>query len=118
MTITLESLAACATAVGALAMLAAPAAAQSASSLADYPQQRVDKRQQHQSERITHGVEQGQITGREQLHLERQQRQLNHLERRIESDGRVSAREAVRMERAQDHASHNIYRARHNPRGR
>lgn len=92
-----------------------PARAESA---AEYQQQRVDRRQQHQSDRITHGVEAGQITGREQVHLERQQRGINRMERRTEADGHVSAREALRIEHAQDRASRDIYRARHNTRHR
>lgn len=109
------SMATCATAAAALTILAAPASAQTA--VGAYQQQRVDNRQQHQSDRITHGVEAGQITAREQWHLERQQRQVNGMERRIEADGRVTGKEALHIERAQDRASRDIYRARHNGRG-
>ncbi len=96
-----------------LAMLSGAALAQAPDALADRQAARVDNRQARQSDRITHGVEQGQITPREQLRLERQQRHINRLERRTEADGHVSRREAVHMERAQDRASRNIARNRH-----
>ena len=118
MTISFKTLTACATAVAALGVVCGTASAQPAGSLADHQQQRVDNRQQRQSDRITHGVESGQITGREQVHLERQQRHINRIERRTEADGHVSGREAVRVERAQDRASRDITRARHNHRVR
>ena len=101
-----------------LALLSDTALAQTPASLAKHQAARVDNRQARQSERITHGVERGQITPREQLRLERQQRQINRLERRTGADGHVNAREAVRMERAQDRASRNIARSRHNRPGR
>lgn len=80
---------------------------------ADAQQQRVDNRQDRQSDRITHGVESGQLTVREQARLEQQQRHINRLERRTEADGYVSRREAVRVEKAQDRASHDIRRQKH-----
>ena len=101
-----------------LAVLAGAALAQAPASLAERQAGRVDNRQARQSDRITHGVEQGQITPREQLRLERQQRHINRLERRTNADGHVNAREAVRMERAQDRASRHIARSRHNRQGR
>ena len=98
-----------------LAVAAGNAMAQAAptESLATRQEQRVDNRQQHQSDRITKGVEAGQITAREQVHLERQQRHINRLETRTQADGKVTGREAVRMERAQDRASRSIARNRH-----
>ncbi len=101
-----------------LAVLAGAALAQAPASLAEHQAGRVDNRQARQSDRITHGVEQGQITPREQLRLERQQRHINRLERRTNADGHVNAREAVRVERAQDRASRNIARSRAQPPGR
>lgn len=116
MTISRKTIVVCATAAAGLAILAGPAAAQATPG--QHQRHRVDQRQQHQSDRITHGVESGQITAREQYHLERQQRHVNGMERRIESDGRVTPREALHIERAQDRASRDIYRARHNGRSR
>lgn len=97
-----------------MAILAGGALAQAADSLADRQAARVDNRQERQSDRITRGVESGQITPREQVHLERQQRHINRMERRTEADGHVSRREAVHMEHAQDRASRSIARDRHN----
>lgn len=102
------------TAFGA-AVLASTALAQTPApeALATKQEQRVDNRQERQSDRITQGVEAGQITAREQVHLERQQRHINRLEARTEADGKVTRREAARMEHAQDRASRSIMRNRH-----
>ena len=93
----LKPLRAAATAALGLAVLAGAALAQAPALLAERQAGRVDNRQARQSDRITHGVEQGQITPREQLRLERQQRHINRLERRTNADGHVNAREAVRV---------------------
>ena len=79
----------------------------------DLQSQRVDNRQARQSDRITQGVESGQLTVREQARLEKQQRHINRLERRTEADGNVTANEAVRVERAQDRASRQIRHNKH-----
>lgn len=102
--------------VAGLCLSAGSALAQGSTTLGDRQQQRVDNRQDRQSDRITRGVESGRLTVHEQARLEQQQRHINRLERRTEADGQVTAREAVRMEKAQDHASHGIYRKKHNAR--
>jgi len=96
-----------------LTVFSGSAFAQSPASLADKQAQRVDNRQARQSDRITQGVESGQITVREQHRLERQQRHVNRVERQIEADGKVTGKEAVRIEKAQDRASHTIRHAKH-----
>ena len=96
-----------------LAVLGGNAWAQAPASLGERQATRVDNRQDRQSDRITQGVESGQITAREQVRLERQQRHVNRLERRTEADGHVTAREAVRVEHAQDRASRRILRNKH-----
>ena len=96
-----------------LGLFSGQALAQGDTSLADKQAQRVDNRQERQSDRITQGVESGQLTVREQARLEQQQRHINRLERRTEADGKVTAKEAVRMEHAQDRASHQIHRQKH-----
>ena len=80
----------------------------------DLQSQRVDNRQDRQSQRIYQGVASGQITPMEHARLAQQQGHLHRLEGRIEADGVVTGREAVRMERAQDRASHKIRRTKHN----
>lgn len=103
-------------AVISMGLFTAGAQAQSTTSLADQQQQRVDKRQERQAQRITRGVESGRLTVPEQARLEQQQRHINRLETRTEADGQVTAKEAVRMEKAQDHASRTIHRKKHNQR--
>jgi len=74
---------------------------------------RVDARQERQTQRIQAGVTNGSLTAAEQARLNQEQARIEELEQRIEQDGRVSRREAVVMERAQDRASHHIARAKH-----
>lgn len=100
------------TAVG-LTVFTGSALAQTPAHLAHKQEQRVDNRQERQSDRITQGVESGQLTVREQAHLEKQQRHINRLERRTEADGKVTAKEAVRIEKAQDRASRQIRHNKH-----
>jgi hypothetical protein len=71
-----------------------------------------------QSARIHRGVAGGQITPGERARLRAQQRHIHRVERRAASDGVITARESRHVTRAQNHASRNIYRARHNARAR
>ncbi len=82
----------------------------------DLQSQRVDNRQDRQSDRISQGVGSGQITPVEQARLAQQQRHIHRLEGRIEADGQVTGKEALGIEKAQDRASHKIRRTQHNRR--
>jgi hypothetical protein len=113
MSFSIKTLSAVTLTAAGLGLFTGSAFAQGTSSLADKQAQRVDNRQERQSDRITQGVESGQLTVREQARLEQQQRHINRLERRTEADGKVTAKEAVRMEQAQDRASHQIRRQKH-----
>ena len=93
--------------------LAGTAAAQTPQAPPLSQEQRVDNRQERQSDRIDQGVAAGELTRREQARLERQQKHIQGLERRVEADGTVTRKEAYRLERAQDHASRSIARQKH-----
>ena len=99
--------------VAGLGAFAGSALAQGTTTLAQKQLQRVDKRQAHQQARINRGVASGQLTAAETQRLQQQQARIDRIETRTEADGKVTAREAARMEHAQDHASHTIYRQKH-----
>jgi len=93
--------------------LAASLCAHAQSGLADAQAARVDNRQERQETRIEQGAASGELTRRETVRMEQQQRHINRLERRTEADGQVTGREALRVESAQDRASQRISRAKH-----
>jgi len=93
--------------------LAASLCAHAQSGLADAQAARVDNRQERQETRIEQGAASGELTRRETVRMEQQQRHINRLERRTEADGQVTGREALRVESAQDRASQRIFRAKH-----
>lgn len=76
-------------------------------------EQRVDRREARQGDRIAAGAASGQLTAHEQRRLQRQQRRTQHLEQHAEADGKVTGKEALRMERRQDRNSRAIARQKH-----
>ncbi|MGB1110669.1 MAG: hypothetical protein ACPG4N_09950 [Gammaproteobacteria bacterium] len=82
----------------------------------DY-EDRVDRRQQVQRERIRDGLRDGDISRREFKELKKDQRKISRMERRFESDGHLSRHEKRKLERAQDRASRDIHRAKRDDRG-
>lgn len=79
---------------------------------------RSDRRQARQQVRIQEGRASGALTRRESRALRHQQRHIHRAERRARADGFYSPRERAKIERKQDRASRQIYRAKHNRRGR
>lgn len=78
----------------------------------------VNQRQNRQQHRIGHGIVNGELTRREAFRLEREQFQINRLERRVRADDEVTRRERARLQRELNEASRHIYRAKHNERDR
>lgn len=74
---------------------------------------RVERRQDNQWERIRNGVNRGLVSPNETRHLMRDQKRLAHMERRFERDGYYSDYEKYRMERAFDKASDRIWHMKH-----
>ena len=74
----------------------------------------VSHRQMKQSKRITHGIRSGEVTDREFVSLNREQRRIGKYKRRARGDGYRSHRERRSLHRMQDRASAHIYRTRHN----
>ena len=73
---------------------------------------RIDRRQARQWERISDGIDRGDLSRKETKRLLKNQRQIAQMERRFERDGYYSPRERRIMESALDRASHRIKRAK------
>jgi len=77
---------------------------------------RINKREELQQKRIAHGIASGELNPKEAAHLEKQQDRIDNLENKVEADGVVTRKEKAKVEIVQDHASHAIYRKKHNAR--
>ncbi len=97
-----------------LAVLSAATVAQAAepaASGANMP--RVDRREARQEARIQQGVNSGQLTARETMRLEREQKHVAVAETKAEADGKVTPAERKRLAKMQNRASHDIHRQKH-----
>lgn len=75
---------------------------------------KVNARQGTQRGRIAEGRASGEVTNREAVALNTQQRHIRRTERRAKVDGDVTMRERRKLDRKQDRASRNIRRAKNN----
>ena len=73
----------------------------------------LDRRQDHQQDRIRQGVESGQLTRQETRQLVQGQHRLRSMEQRVKSDGQVTAQERSRLQHQADVQSRHIYRQKH-----
>ncbi len=73
----------------------------------------INRRERHQQQRIARGINNGELTAREVVRLERQQVQLHRYERRAKSDGVLTFRERYRLDNQLDRANRRIYRNTH-----
>jgi hypothetical protein len=94
-----------------LALLSAAVTAQAAEPAANMP--RVDQRQARQEARIEQGVASGQLTARETLRVERQQKHVAVAEAKAEADGKVTNKERARLSQLQNKASRDIRHQKH-----
>jgi hypothetical protein len=78
----------------------------------------INRRQHRQQKRIFNGANSGQLTKRETIKLEKEQREIRHDKREAKADGDVTRKERISLHRQQHRASHHIYRAKHNNRRR
>ena len=77
---------------------------------------RVKNRQVRQQKRIHQGVHSGELTKRETVRLQKEQRHINRAKKRALSDGELTRKERIRLEKKQDRASRHVFRAKHNDR--
>jgi len=88
------------------ALVALPAAAQTATP-------RVDARQANQEARIQQGVQSGQLTGKEAAKLEAGQAKVEKKEAKAKADGVVTKKERAKLAKAQDKQSKKIRKQKH-----
>lgn len=104
--------------VGALSLGFASSASAEASSRRGTRTPVVRHRQVHQQKRIYQGVRSGELTRRETLRLQREQRAIQREKVEAKADGTVTRRERVELQRELNQSSRHIYRAKHNNRDR
>jgi hypothetical protein len=74
----------------------------------------ISHRQMKQPQRITHGIRSGEITDREFVSLNSEQRRIGKYKRQARGDGYLSHSERRHLYRMQDRVSEHVYRAKHN----
>lgn len=78
------------------------------------PFHNINQRQRNQQERISKGIQSGELTPRETARVERQEVRTNRMEQRFrESGGGLNYRERLRLENRLNRDSYNIYRQKH-----
>ncbi|MBW1820943.1 MAG: hypothetical protein JRI92_04120 [Deltaproteobacteria bacterium] len=75
---------------------------------------RVGNRQVKQEKRIHQGLKSGELTPKEALRLEREQRRIQKTKQVALKDSKVTPKEHLRLERQQNKANMRIYRFKHN----
>ncbi len=73
----------------------------------------IRKRQVHQQQRIIQGLKSGQLTPREFMKLERQQKRIERERRRFASDGIITPKERLKLHRDLNRTSRHIFREKH-----
>lgn len=76
-------------------------------------QDRIDKRQALQQQRIDKGVASGQLNQKEAARLQHGQAITQKMETKAKADGVVTKKEAAKIEHMQDKQSARIYREKH-----
>ena len=78
--------------------------------------QTVDQRHNDQEHRIVQGERSGALTGREAVHLQRQQARIDTHEARLRArqGGRLTYGQRAHLQAREDRASANIYNKKHN----
>ncbi len=74
----------------------------------------ITQRQWNQSQRIQHGIDNGQLTQREAVSLRSDQGEIRGFVRQARSDGQVDKSERLAIRQLQNQASRDIYEAKHN----
>jgi hypothetical protein len=80
--------------------------------------QRVNKRQTKQHNRIKQGARSGSLTRKEGRHLVQGQKRINKFKRKAKSDGDITKKERFKMEKMQNKQSKRIFKAKHNDKSR
>ncbi len=75
-------------------------------------------REKHQENRISHGVQNGELTKRETRKLKHGQNKVDKYQDKAQEDGELSRKEKARLEKMQDKQSRVIYRQKHDGQSR
>ncbi len=75
---------------------------------------RPGNRQIKQQKRIHQGLKSGELTKKETLRLEKEQRRIQKTKQEAIKDGELTPKERLRLERQQNRANRHIYRLKHN----
>ncbi len=78
----------------------------------------IKQRQKNQQKRIGRGVRSGELTARETIRLEKEQKEIQQEKKEAKSDGTVTREERKDIHQDQNKASRHIYRAKQNKRDR
>jgi uncharacterized protein HemX len=78
----------------------------------------INKRQNHQKDRIKQGVKSGEMTEKETAKAARDQKEIRQEEREAKADGDVTAKERTKIQHKQNQANRKIYRSKHNNKDR
>ena len=84
------------------------------------PEGRIQERKENQQRRIGNGVENGSLTPKETIHLEKKQAQLNreiHHDRK-QNGGNLTNKEKAQINRQQNRLSRQIYKTKHDGAGK
>ena len=78
----------------------------------------IDKRLEHQKDRIKQGVKSGELTRKEAGALIHGQKRIHRMKKNAAADGEITDQERRRIRRARKRQSAKIYRKKHNRRNR
>jgi hypothetical protein len=97
-----------------LALMSAVASAQTTASPQTLRTEQVLQRDVNQETRIRDGLQSGQLNTREAALLQREEAQVDRMQKNALKDGHISREEAARINTTQDRVSRDIWRANHN----
>ncbi len=102
--------------LGALAILALPVVAQTASTVTPVTGQSIQNRKENQQDRIGQGVKSGELTAGETTNLEKKEADVNHEEHdmRKMDDGKLTTADKKTLTQQQNQLSKQIYQDKHN----
>jgi hypothetical protein len=73
----------------------------------------INARQQNQQKRIAQGIRSGELTAKETVKLELNQKKIQHDKKEAKEDGVVTTRERIKLQKEENRASKRIFKAKH-----
>ena len=75
---------------------------------------KINERQENQQKRIGEGVEDGKLTPKETVKLEKEEKKIQHDKKEAKADGKVTKQERKEIKHEENKTSKDIYRKKHN----